>query len=133
MTTANNEVLGEGRFLRLVRRGGWEVAERTRPVRAAFIAALTDDGRLILTREYRVPVGKTVVGFPAGLVGDTEGQEAEALEGAVRRELLEEAGFEAQTVTPLTEGPTSAGLTSEVIAVVLAEGLKKVGAGGGVG
>src|SRR5437588_12352317 len=114
MTTPSDEVLGQGRFLRLVRREGWEVAERTRPVLAAFIAALTDEDCLILTKEYRIPVGKTVVGFPAGLIGDLEGQEAESLEGAVKRELLEEAGFEAQTVTLLTEGPTSAGLTSEL-------------------
>jgi ADP-ribose pyrophosphatase len=131
-TTGSSEVLGEGRFLRLVRRDGWEVAERTKPVRAAFIAALTDEGRLILTKEYRVPVGKIVVGFPAGLIGDLDGQESESLEEAVKRELIEEAGFQAQSVTFLTEGPTSAGLTSEIIAIVLAEGLKKVGAGGGI-
>lgn len=130
--TQGGEVLGEGKFLRLVRRNGWEFVERTTPVRAAFIAALTDDGRLILTREYRVPVGKTVVGFPAGLIGDTAGHESESLEAAVRRELVEEAGFEAERVTLLTEGPTSAGQTEEVIAIVLAEGLRKVGPGGGI-
>jgi ADP-ribose pyrophosphatase len=130
--TDGGEVLGQGRFLRLVRRNGWEFVERTKPVKAAFIAALTDDGRLILTKEYREPIRKTAVGFPAGLIGDTEGQESESLEAAVKRELLEEAGFEAQKVTLLTEGPTSAGQTEEVIAVVLAEGLRKVGAGGGI-
>jgi ADP-ribose pyrophosphatase len=127
------EVLGQGKFIRLVRRNGWEFAERTRPVRAAFIAALTDDGRLILTREYREALGNIVVGCPAGLVGDLEGYESESLEAAVKRELLEEAGFEAQTVTFLTEGPTSAGLTAELIAIVLARGLRKVTAGGGDG
>ena len=45
-TTRGDEVLGEGKFLRLVRRNGWEFVERTKPVRAAFIAALTDGGRL---------------------------------------------------------------------------------------
>jgi len=130
--TIAGEVLGQGRFLRLVRRNGWEFVERTQPVRAAFIGAVTDNGCLILTKEYRVPVGKTVVGCPAGLIGDTAGQEAESLETAVKRELLEEAGFEAQSVTFLTEGPSSAGQTEEVIAIVLAEGLKKVAAGGGI-
>lgn len=130
--TSAGEVLGQGRFLRLVRRDGWEFVERTRPVRAAFIAALTDDGSLILTKEYRVPVGKVCVGFPAGLIGDAPGREAESVEEAVKRELLEEAGFEAATVTPLTEGPTSAGQTEEVIAIVLAQGLRKLGPGGGV-
>lgn len=126
------EVLGQGRFLRLIRRKGWEYVERTRPVRAAFIAALTDSGRLLLTKEYRETVGQVVVGFPAGLIGDTDGLESESVEEAVKRELIEEAGYEAQTVTPLTQGPTAAGETDVVIAVVLAEGLRKVGAGGGI-
>jgi len=127
------EVLGQGKFLRLVRRKGWEFVERTSHVRAAFIGALTDDGRLLLTKEYREPVGKVVVGFPAGLIGDTAGQESESVEAAVKRELVEETGFEARTVTVLTEGPTSAGLTEEVIVIVLAEGLHRVGKGGGIG
>ncbi len=126
------EVLGEGRFLRLVRRNGWEFVERTRPIRAVFIAAVTDDGRLLLTNERRVPVGAGVVGFPAGLVGDTKGQEDESLEDATRRELVEEAGYEPDAVTFLTRGPTSAGITDEVIAIMLATGLRKVGAGGGL-
>lgn len=126
------EVLAEGRFLRLVRRGRWEFAERTGHVRAAFIAAITPEGRLILTLEDRVPVGKTVVGCPAGLIGDTTGSEAESLEAAVKRELIEEAGYDADQVTFLTEGPTSAGLTDEMITLVLAEGLHRVGQGGGI-
>ncbi len=130
--TDSGEVLGEGRFLRLVRRNNWEYAERPGNIKAAFIGALTDDGRFLLTKEYRVPVGKTVVGCCAGLIGDTAGQESESLEIAVKRELMEEAGYEAQRVTFLTEGPTSAGLTSEVIGIVLAEGLRKVAAGGGL-
>ncbi len=128
--SSGTEVLGEGRFLRLVRRDGWEIAERTNHVNAAFIAVLTKDDRLILTKEFRIPVGKIVVGFPAGLIGDLDKQET--LEEAVKRELIEEAGYEARKVTFLTEGPTSAGLTSELIVIVLAEGLKKVGAGGGI-
>lgn len=132
METKTEEVLGQGRFLRLVRRDGWEFVERTKPVRAAFIGALTDDGCLLLTKEYRVPVGKTVVGFPAGLIGDTDGMESESIESAVKRELLEEAGYEAQSVTFLTEGPTSCGQIVEVISIVLAQGLRKVSAGGGI-
>src|SRR5438270_7882 len=80
------DVLGEGKFLRLIRRDGWEYVERTRPIRAVFIAAVTEDGKLLLTDERRVPVGASVVGFPAGLVGDSEGSEGEELEAATRRE-----------------------------------------------
>src|SRR3954452_4774919 len=102
----SSDVLGQGRFLRLVRRGGWEFVERTRPVGAAFIAAVTAEGGLLFTREYRVPVGATVIGFPAGFVGGSAGHEGEPLEVAVRRELIEETGYEAAEVAFLTRGPT---------------------------
>jgi ADP-ribose pyrophosphatase len=128
-----DELLGQGRFLRLVRREGWEFVERVRPVRSVFIGGITTQGCLVITEEYRIPVGRWVVGFPAGLVGDEAGAEGESLETAVRRELREEVGFDAAKVTWLTEGPTSAGQTDEVIAIVLAEGLTRIGAGGGIG
>jgi ADP-ribose pyrophosphatase len=127
------EVIGQGKFLRLIRRDGWEYAERTRPIRAVFIAAITDSGELLLTLEHRVPVDASVVGFPAGLVGDTEGREGEELETATRRELVEEAGYHPESVQFLTKGPTSPGITDEVIAIMLATGLRQVGAGGGIG
>jgi ADP-ribose pyrophosphatase len=129
--TQGDEVLGQGRFLRLVRRGGWEFVQRTKPVRSAFIGAITEDGRLILTEEYRIPVDRPVIGFPAGLIGDGEDQDDETLEAGALRELREEIGYEAQRITLLTEGPTSPGQTEEVIAIVLAEGLRKVGPEGG--
>lgn len=125
------DVLGEGRFLRLVRRNGWEFVERTRRVRSAFIGAVTDDGRLLVTEEYREPVLCSVIGCPAGLIGDGDAAD-ESLETGVLRELEEETGYRAQRVTLLSEGPTSPGQTDEVIAIVLAEDLTKVGRGGGV-
>ena len=128
------EVVGlyEGKVLRMVRRGRWEYVERKKNIKAAFICALTDERKLLVVKEFRIPLNRWVVGFPAGLIGDTEGLEDEAVEEAVKRELIEEAGYEAKKVTVWTEGPTSAGLTSEVISLVFAEGLKKVGTGGGL-
>lgn len=124
-------LLGEGRFLRLVRRAGWEYVERARPVGSVFIAAVTDDRHLILTIEDRIPVNAPVVGLPAGLVGDEPGTEGEPPEAAVRRELIEEAGYAADHVEILSRGPTSPGMTDEVIALALATGLTRVGPGGG--
>ena len=57
--------------------------------------------------------------------------EDESLELAARRELLEETGFEAESMKRLFSGPSSAGLTDEVITFFLADGLKQVGPGGG--
>jgi ADP-ribose pyrophosphatase len=125
-------VLGQGRFLRLVRRNGWEFVERTVRVRSAFIGAVTDAGCLLTTEEYREPVARPVIGCPAGLIGDGDAA-GESLEAGVVRELEEETGYRAGRVTVLCEGPTSPGQTDEVISVVLAEGLTRVGPGGGVG
>jgi ADP-ribose pyrophosphatase len=125
------EVIGTGLFLRLVRKSGWEYVERTRPVGSAFIGAITVDGRLIVTEEYRVPMGRWVIGCPAGLVGDLEGSESEQLADAVGRELVEEVGYQPGMVRLLTAGPTSPGQNAEVIAIVLADGLRRVGPGGG--
>jgi ADP-ribose pyrophosphatase len=127
------EVLGAGRFLRLVRRGRWEFVERTKPVGAAFIGAVTTDGKLLVTEEFRVPVNAWVIGCPAGLVGDVQGAEAEQLAEAVARELREEVGYDAGSVQLMTAGPTSPGQNTEVIAIVLATDLRKIGAGGGEG
>ncbi len=125
------DVLGQGRFLRLVRRNGWEFVERTVRVRSAFIGAVTDDGRLLTTEEYREPVACPVIGCPAGLIGDGDAA-GESLEAGVLRELEEETGYRARRVTLLCQGPTSPGQTDEVIAIVLAEGLTRVGPGGGL-
>ena len=127
----DKEVLAEGRHVRLIRQGHWEYAERTGVREAVMIVAITDDGRLILTEQFRIPVGKPVIELPAGLVGDVPGQEDEAIAVAAKRELIEEAGYEAGEVVHLTAGPPSAGLANEIITLVRATGLRKVGPGGG--
>ena len=125
-------ILAEGRYLRFVRAKGWEYVDRSSPVEAAFIGAITDDGKLLVTEEFRIPVNSKVIGCPAGLIGDL-GDINESIESGVERELEEETGYTAKKITLLTRGPTSPGMSTEVIHVVLAEGLTKVSRGGGVG
>lgn len=125
------QILAEGKHLRLVRQGRWEYAERTKASGAVVLVALTDDGRLLLAEQFRVPVGKAVIELPAGLVGDIEGAEAEELEAAARRELLEETGYEAGTLRLVAEGPPTSGLASELVAFIVATHLKQVSTGGG--
>jgi ADP-ribose pyrophosphatase len=124
-------VLAEGKHLRLVQEGHWEYAERTKAKWAVVLVAITDDRRLLLTEQYRIPVGKAVIELPAGLVGDVAGQEAEELEAAARRELLEETGYEAGVLRLVTSGPPTSGLASEMVAFIVATQLKRVAAGGG--
>jgi ADP-ribose pyrophosphatase len=125
-------LLFQGKHLRLVQTGHWEFVERTQASGAAVIVAVTDEGKLLLTEQFRPPVNKRVIELPAGLAGDTDGQESEHFSAAARRELLEETGYEAQTFTHLLTGPSSAGLTSELISMFHATGLSRVSAGGGI-
>lgn len=124
------EVLGEGRFLRLVRENGWEHAERTNAHGVVILIAVTDAGELLLIEQFRPPVGQRVVELPAGLAGDDVA--GEPLASAAGRELEEETGYRAREVVFLTEGPSSAGMSTERASFFLATGLSKVSDGGGV-
>jgi ADP-ribose pyrophosphatase len=69
--------------------------------------------------------------LPAGLVGD-EADPNESVLTAAARELLEETGYAAGTMEVATAGPTSSGMTSEIISLVVATDLRKEGEGGGI-
>ena len=125
------DVLAEGRFLRLIKEDGWEWAERTNASGVVVVVALTPEGRVLLVEQHRPPVRGRVIELPAGLAGDLSGAEDEALEVAARRELEEETGWTAARIVRLTAGPVSAGMTSESLTFLRAEGLRRCGAGGG--
>ena len=132
---ANNdpprEVLYEGDWLRLVRRGHWESCERTHGKgMAVIIVACTPDDEVLFVEQYRVPLGSKTIEMPAGLVGDKS--DSDTLEAAATRELEEETGWRPGRVQVLLVGPTSAGMSNERIAFVRAEALVRTGEGGGV-
>lgn len=127
-----DEVLAQGRFLRLARRNGWEFVERTNAQGVVVVIAVTEEGELLLIEQERRPVGATVIELPAGLSGDDPGAAGEELADAARRELLEETGYEAERLELVTRGPSSAGLTSEVLTIFRATGVRRTGDGGGV-
>lgn len=117
-----------GKFVEAKRRGRWEYAGRPGGMRAAVILAI-DAGHVILAEQYRVPLGKFCLEFPAGLIGDeTEGENA--LESAIR-ELEEETGYRAAQWEELGEFHSSPGMLSESFTLVKATGLTRVGDGGG--
>jgi ADP-ribose pyrophosphatase len=126
-----SDVLFEGHFLRVRRKDRWEYVERRKASGIVAILAITDKQELILVEQFRVPVNKRVIEIPAGLAGDIKVEENEALAEAAKRELLEETGYEAERMEYLTEGPPSAGLSTEVVTFFHALGLKRVAEGGG--
>ena len=73
--------------------------------------------RLVLEKEYRVPVGSYVYGLPAGLL-----EPGESLETTVRRELREETGLEVTTFRRVTPPLySSSGMTDEAAAMAFVD------------
>lgn len=121
--------LHEGKYLRFCVESHWEYAERTNAGSAVIIIARTPEDKLLFVEQYRIPMGRNTIEMPAGLVGDLDA--SDTLELAAKRELLEETGWQADAVQVLMIGPTSAGLSNEMIAFVRATGLTRIHAGGG--
>lgn len=123
-------VLYQGRFLQFLDRHGWEFINRQNV--SAIVAIVAEvDGKLLFVEQYRAAIDSRAIEFPAGLVGDIAGCEDEDLFVAANRELEEETGYRAESFCTLTCGPASAGLSSEMITILQANGLQKVGCGGG--
>lgn len=62
------KIIGDGRFLKLLDRGGWEFTHRTNCTGIVVIVAVTGEGKLLLTEQYRPPVRGRLIdpapGFP---------------------------------------------------------------------
>lgn len=125
------KTLYEGKFKKFVIEDHWEFVERVNCWGIVAILALTDERKVILVDQHRIPVGKSVIEFPAGLADGAGGNENETLEDAAKRELLEETGYQAKKMIYCTQGPISAASTSDIMTIFRAEGLKKVAKGGG--
>jgi ADP-ribose pyrophosphatase len=73
--------------------------------------------KLVITKEFRVPIWDYEYGFPAGLIDD-----GEDIEQTVRRELKEETGLELVRIKHVSKPVySSAGLTDESCCMVLVE------------
>lgn len=124
-------VLAEGNFLRLVREGNWEYVERNNCRGIVIILAMTVDERVILVEQYRQPVHRKVIEFPAGLICDDPKHKNESMATAAKRELLEETGYKARKIVKLLTGPVSSGSSADLVTLVRAYGLTKISDGGG--
>lgn len=77
------------------------------------------DPEILLLRQYRYAAGGYLFEVPAGLpLGPNE-----AWDACAARELEEETGHRATTLTPMTRIHTTPGFTDEVIHLYVAEGL----------
>ena len=87
---------------------------------AVVILPIDDQGQMILIRNHRWQIGRPLIELPAGTRDQNE-----SIEHCAHRELEEETGFKAQTLTPLSPFFIAPGISTEVhypfIATVLTE------------
>lgn len=79
---------------------------------------LDEHDNVLVARQYRPPVGRVSVDYPAGGI---EPEDADP-EAGIRRELLEEAGFVPATLTHLTTLDQNPGLSTSRLHIYLARG-----------
>jgi len=84
------------------------------------IIPITDEGQIVLVKQYRKAVGKVLIELPAGKMDVNE----EPVETA-KRELHEETGYTANEFKYLFEFYTSPGFCNEKIYLFLAKGLQE--------
>jgi ADP-ribose pyrophosphatase len=87
----------------------------------AYVVPLLNDGRVVLIRQYRPIVGAEIWELPAGTI-----EPGESPEGCARRELVEEAGYEAGGLETLGEALVDPGLTDETLHLFVARDLRAV-------
>jgi len=90
---------------------------------AVLIVPVLDDGQLVLERQYRYPVGRVMLEFPAGKIDPGEDPLFTA-----QRELREEAGYVATAWKKLGTLHPEIGYSTEFIDMFEARGLSFVGA-----
>lgn len=130
MDAETERTVWAGNFIAAKVRGKWEYVSRTRGIKAAVILAIDADDHVLLVEQFRVPLGRPSIEFPAGLIGD-HGEDEDATQAA-NRELEEETGYRAGTMDIVGEFYSSPGMVTESFTLLRARDLTRVGPGGGV-
>ena len=85
---------------------------------AAVVIPVLDNGELVFERQFRYPLGKVLIEFPAGKIDPGEDAFTTA-----KRELLEETGYSASKWRHLGVTHPCVGYSNERIEIFLAQGL----------
>lgn len=122
--TVSSESIYKGAILNLrrdkvtVSGGGYSYREIVEHNGGAVAVALTDDGNVVLVKQFRKPMEKVVTELPAGKIEKGE----DPLE-TMKRELKEETGYTASHLKLMAEFNPSVGYTNETLYIYLATGL----------
>ena len=87
----------------------------------ATALALTDDGKVILVKQYRHPIGEVIYETPGGFIDDGE----DAVSG-MKRELMEETGYAFSQIEHLGKSAANPALLNNYTDLYLATGGRKV-------
>mgnify|MGYP000550221033 CR=1 FL=1 len=88
---------------------------------AAAVVPVTDDGKILMVRQYRNSVDRYTLEIPAGGLNSKDEPTIEA----AARELDEETGYASEHLAPLISIVTAIAFCDEVIDIYLATGVKK--------
>ncbi len=124
-TTVSSRLIFDGKVVHLYKDavrlpdGAESVREYIKHIGAVCILPLTDDGEVILERQYRYAVRQILTEIPAGKL---DAPDEDPLEAA-KRELREETGATAREMIPLGDYYGSPAILGERIRMFLAKGL----------
>ncbi|MFQ6674730.1 MAG: NUDIX domain-containing protein [Fidelibacterota bacterium] len=102
--------------------GETSVREYVRHPGAVVMIPVLDDDRIVLIEQFRYATGDVEIELPAGTLDPGESPPE-----AVERELLEETGYAARTLTPVVEVRPCMGYSTERMWIYLATDLTETG------
>jgi len=84
--------------------------------------AITEEGKILLVKQYRHALGEECIELPGGCIDDTDA----TLEDGIRRELLEETGYAFETVHYLGKTSPNPSTNNNLMHMFIATGGRKV-------
>ena len=87
---------------------------------AVMVVPLLDDGRLVMERQFRYPLGRVLLEFPAGKL-----EPGESVQRCAERELAEETGYSAAEWARACHIHNACAYSNEAIEIWFARGLQR--------